>query len=54
MMEMYVAVLSEEKAKVFVSQIFTKFDTDDSGEIDFKVSPAFVIILLEFQPFVKL
>ena len=38
MMEMYQAVLSEEKARVFVDQIFTKFDTDNSGEIDFKVS----------------
>ena len=37
MMEMYQAVLSEEKARVFVDQIFTKFDTDNSGEIDFKV-----------------
>ena len=38
MMEMYLAVLSEAKAKVFVDQIFAKFDTDSSGEIDFKVS----------------
>jgi Ca2+-binding EF-hand superfamily protein len=38
MMEMYQAVLSEEKARVFVDQIFTKFDTDNSGEIDFKGS----------------
>ena len=37
MMEMYQAVLSENKARVFVDQIFTKFDTDNSGEIDFKV-----------------
>ena len=37
MMEMYQAVLSEEKARAFVGQIFTKFDTDNSGEIDFKV-----------------
>ena len=37
MMEMYQAVLSEDKARVFVDQIFTKFDTDNSGEIDFKV-----------------
>ena len=35
---MYLAVLSEAKAKVFVDQIFAKFDTDNSGEIDFKVS----------------
>ena len=39
-MEMYQAVLSEEEARVFVDQIFTKFDTDNSGEIDFKVGPA--------------
>ena len=38
MMGMYLAVLSEAKAKVFVDQIFAKFDTDNSGEIDFKVS----------------
>ena len=37
-MGMYLAVLSEAKAKVFVDQIFAKFDTDNSGEIDFKVS----------------
>ena len=36
-MKMYEAVLSQEKARVFVDQIFTKFDTDNSGEIDFKV-----------------
>ena len=35
MMEMYQEVLSEEKARVFVDQIFNKFDTDNSGEIDF-------------------
>ena len=40
MMEMYQAVLSEEKARVFVDQIFNKFDTDNSGEIDFKVGQA--------------
>ena len=39
-MEMYQAVLSEEKARVFVEHIFTKFDTDDIGEIDFKAGQA--------------
>jgi hypothetical protein len=37
MMEMYQAVLSQEKAKAFVDQIFGKYDMDNSGEIDFKV-----------------
>ena len=37
MMEMYGAVLPTEKAKVFVDQIFQKFDSDNSGTIDFKV-----------------
>jgi S-adenosylmethionine synthetase len=40
MMDMYQAVLSEEKARAFVDQIFTKFDIDNSGEIDFKVGQA--------------
>ena len=40
MIEMYQEVLSEEKARVFVDQIFNKFDTDNSGEIDFKVCQA--------------
>ena len=34
---MYQAVLSQEKAKGFVDQIFGKYDMDNSGEIDFKV-----------------
>ena len=37
MMEMYGAVLPPEKAKVFVDQIFLKFDSDKSDTIDFKV-----------------
>ena len=37
MMEMYRDVLSQEKANVFVDQIFGRYDTDNSGEIDFKV-----------------
>ena len=37
MMEMYGAVLPPEKAKVFVDQIFQKFDSDKSDTIDFKV-----------------
>ena len=37
MMDMYAAVLPGKKAKVFVDQIFVKFDTDCSGTIDFKV-----------------
>ena len=36
-MEMYQAVLSQEKAKGFADQIFGKYDMDNSGEIDFKV-----------------
>ena len=38
MMEMYSAVLSVKKAEIFVDQIFSKFDTDENGSIDFKVS----------------
>ena len=37
MMEMYASVLPGKKAKVFVDQIFCKFDSDSSGSIDFKV-----------------
>ena len=37
MMNMYTAVLSVKKATIFVEQIFTKFDTDCNGTIDFKV-----------------
>ena len=36
MMKMYEAVLSQEKAKEFVEKIFNQFDSDNSGEIDFK------------------
>ena len=38
MMDMYSAVLSIAKATMFVDQIFEKFDTDNDGFIDFKVS----------------
>ena len=34
---MYINVLSNAKAKQFVNQIFSKYDTDNSGSIDFKV-----------------
>ena len=36
MLEMYSSVLSPAKAKIFVDQIFGKFDADNSGSIDFK------------------
>ena len=38
MMDMYASVLPGKKAKVFVDQIFVKFDADGSGSIDFKVT----------------
>ena len=38
MMDMFCAILSVQKATIFVDQIFTKFDTDNNGTIDFKVS----------------
>ena len=38
MMDMYASVLAGAKAKTFVDQIFQKFDSDNSGSIDFKVS----------------
>lgn len=38
MLEMYGAILQGTKAKVFVDQIFAKFDSDNSGSIDFKVT----------------
>ena len=44
MMEMYGAVLPPEKAKVFVDQIFLKFDSDKSDTIDFKVKVETFII----------
>ena len=37
MMDMYSAVLSVQKATIFVEQIFKKFDSDLNGSIDFKV-----------------
>ena len=37
MLEMYTAVLSLRKATIFVDEIFTKYDKDNSGTIDFKV-----------------
>ena len=37
MMDMYSAVLPGMKAKTFVDQIFQRFDSDNSGSIDFKV-----------------
>ena len=38
LLNMYVNVLSNAKAKTFVNQIFSKYDTDNSGSIDFKVT----------------
>ena len=38
MLKMYIDVLSNDKAKRFVEQIFSKYDTDNSGAIDFRVS----------------
>ena len=40
MMDMYSSVLPGMKAKTFVDQIFQKFDSDNSGSIDFKVTLA--------------
>ena len=37
MLEMYTAVLSLRKATIFVDEIFSKYDKDNSGTIDFKV-----------------
>ena len=37
MMEMYSSVLTGTKSRTFVDQIFQKFDSDNSGSIDFKV-----------------
>ena len=39
MMEMYSSVLTGTKSRTFVDQIFQKFDSDNSGSIDFKVFP---------------
>lgn len=38
MLDMYNAVLSVRKATTFVEVIFSQFDTDNNGQIDFKVS----------------
>ena len=38
MIKMYSSVLTVEKAAIFVDQIFSTFDTDNNGNIDFKVS----------------
>ena len=38
MMDMYCAILTIKKATIFVDQISTKFDTDNNGTIDFKVT----------------
>ena len=38
MQDMYNAVLSVSKATTFVEVIFSQFDTDNNGQIDFKVS----------------
>ena len=46
---MYQAVLSQEKAKAFVDQIFGKYDTDKSGEIDFKVRKRLIENILELR-----
>ena len=37
MMDMYSSILPGMKAKTFVDQIFQRFDSDNSGTIDFKV-----------------
>ena len=37
LLEMYTAVLSLRKATLFVDDIFSKYDKDNSGTIDFKV-----------------
>ncbi len=40
MVDMYSSVLQPERAELFVNQMFEKFDMDNSGGIDFKVSDA--------------
>ena len=54
MMEMYASVLPPEKAKVFVDQIFLKFDSDKSDTIDFKVmvEPSLFLIYTSSVSFV--
>ena len=44
MLDMYTAILSIVKATMFVDQIFSRFDQDNSGTIDFKVSQTIFII----------
>ena len=50
MMDMYASVLAGAKAKTFVDQIFQKFDSDNSGSIDFKVS--FLLVYVNKKTFV--
>ena len=38
LIKMYSSVLTVEKAAIFVDQIFSTFDTDNNGNIDFKVA----------------
>ena len=38
MIKMYSSVLTVEKAAIFVDHIFSTFDTDNNGTIDFKVA----------------
>ena len=51
MMDMYSSVLPGMKAKTFVDQIFQKFDSDNSGSIDFKVDFLLVDIKSLFSKF---
>ena len=37
LLEMYTSVLSLRKATTFVDEIFSNYDKDNSGTIDFKV-----------------
>ena len=37
LLDMYSPVMPDKKANAFVDQVFSKFDTDNSGTIDFKV-----------------
>ena len=45
----YTAVLPEEKAKLFVEQIFAVFDTDNSGTIDFKANFSRYSLFITFK-----
>ena len=49
MMEMYASVLTVQKASIFVDQIFNKFDTDNNGSIDFKVT----VVSVSLQHFIQ-